>query len=160
MALFGAGLEDLWSWPPLFVSFGLISVTLTSVTSISMTYVLDAYFPAAAEALLLVNALKNIIAFGLLYGLPPWVAKVGYKAVSSRNAWYRRGTQLLIQMAVGFRRDGGYLLRNHCAWLCIDGIWEANPPLYLEQMANHFVVTHCFRAFNAWYHLPGILVES
>jgi MFS family permease len=90
MALFGAGLEEQWSWPGLFVSFGLISVTLTATSSISMTYILDAYYPAAAEALLLVNALKNIIAFGFIYAVSPWVSKVGFKAVSSPYLIRRR----------------------------------------------------------------------
>ncbi|KAJ9612972.1 hypothetical protein H2200_002913 [Cladophialophora chaetospira] len=81
-ALFGVGLADTWSWPGLFISFGLISVALTSISSICMTYVLDAYFPAAPEALLLVNALKNIITFGFLYAIFPWITAVGYKAVS------------------------------------------------------------------------------
>ncbi|OQV09744.1 hypothetical protein CLAIMM_13833 [Cladophialophora immunda] len=86
MALFGAGLEEKWSWPGLFVSFGLISVTLTATSSICMTYVLDAYYPAAAEALLLVNALKNIIAFGFIYAVSPWVSKVGFKAALGEMA--------------------------------------------------------------------------
>lgn len=56
----------------------------------------DCYFPVAPDALLLVNGLKNIVAFGMyiadlssfvaladdppgfLYGVVPWVTKVGY----------------------------------------------------------------------------------
>lgn len=45
-----------------------------------MTYVSDCYFPIAPDALLLVNGLKNIVAFGFLYGVVPWVMEVGYEA--------------------------------------------------------------------------------
>lgn len=45
-----------------------------------MTYVSDSYFPVAPDALLLVNGLKNIVAFGFLYGVVPWVMEVGYEA--------------------------------------------------------------------------------
>jgi hypothetical protein len=82
LALFGAAAEQLMPWPVLFVSFGLASVGLTAVPNICMTYVLDAYYPAAAESLLLVNGIKNVIAFGFLYGIFPWIAAVGYQKVS------------------------------------------------------------------------------
>jgi len=37
-----------------------------------MTYLSDCYLPVAPDALLLVNGLKNIVAFGFLYGIVPW----------------------------------------------------------------------------------------
>jgi len=37
-----------------------------------MTYVSDCYLPVAPDALLLVNGLKNVVAFGFLYGIVPW----------------------------------------------------------------------------------------
>jgi len=43
-----------------------------------MTYVSDCALPVNADALLLVNGLKNIVAFGFLYGVVPWVEQVGY----------------------------------------------------------------------------------
>jgi hypothetical protein len=38
----------------------------------------DAYLPVAPDALLLVNGLKNIVAFGFLHGVSDWVASAGY----------------------------------------------------------------------------------
>ncbi|KAK4889491.1 hypothetical protein LTR28_002761, partial [Elasticomyces elasticus] len=52
--VFGYGVQETLDWTSLF--FGYV----------------------AADALLLVNGLKNIVAFGFLYGVIPWVAKVGY----------------------------------------------------------------------------------
>lgn len=43
-----------------------------------MTYVSDCYLPVNADALELVNGLKNIVAFGFLYGVVPWVTETGY----------------------------------------------------------------------------------
>lgn len=36
------------------------------------------YLPIASDALLLINGLKNVAAFGFLYAIVPWVNKVGY----------------------------------------------------------------------------------
>jgi hypothetical protein len=44
-----------------------------------MAYVSDCALPVNSDALLLVNGLKNIVAFGFLYGVVPWVDKVGYR---------------------------------------------------------------------------------
>jgi hypothetical protein len=43
-----------------------------------MAYVSDVALPVNSDALLLVNGLKNIVAFGFLYGIVPWVEEVGY----------------------------------------------------------------------------------
>jgi hypothetical protein len=43
-----------------------------------MAYVSDCALPVNSDALLLVNGLKNIVAFGFLYGVIPWVEEVGY----------------------------------------------------------------------------------
>jgi hypothetical protein len=56
----------------------MVSVGLTFVPIATMTYVSDCYLPVNADALELVNGLKNIVAFGFLYGVVPWVTKDGY----------------------------------------------------------------------------------
>jgi hypothetical protein len=63
------------------------------IPTITMAYVSDCALPVNSDALLLVNGLKNIVAFGksvseayqpllnilgFLYGVVPWVDKVGY----------------------------------------------------------------------------------
>ncbi|KAH7126815.1 major facilitator superfamily domain-containing protein [Dendryphion nanum] len=77
--LFGYGVERTLSWVALFFGYGLISVALTATPTTTMAYVSDCALPVNSDALLLVNAgLKNIVAFGFLYGIVPWVQKVGY----------------------------------------------------------------------------------
>lgn len=55
----------------------MVSMGLTMVPIMTMVYVSDTYLPINADALLVVNGLKNIVVFGLLYGVVPWVSK-GY----------------------------------------------------------------------------------
>jgi hypothetical protein len=50
----------------------MISFGLCAVPTITMTYVSDILLPVAPDALLLINGLKNIVAFGFLYGIVPW----------------------------------------------------------------------------------------
>lgn len=56
----------------------MVAMGLTAVPVATMTYVSDCYLPVNADALLLVNGLKNIVAFGFLYGVVPWVTETGY----------------------------------------------------------------------------------
>lgn len=44
----------------------------------TLTYVSDCYLPVNMDALLLVNGLKNLVAFGFFYGVPEWVGAMGY----------------------------------------------------------------------------------
>jgi len=62
----------------LFFGYGLIAVALTATPTITLAYVSDCALPVNSDALLLVNGLKNIVAFGFLYGIVPWVSEVGY----------------------------------------------------------------------------------
>lgn len=50
----------------------------TQLPTITMAYVSDCALPVNSDALLLVNGLKNIVAFGFLYAVVPWVDEVGY----------------------------------------------------------------------------------
>lgn len=70
--LFGYGVGRDLGWASLFVGYGMISFGLCAVPTITMVYVSDCYLPVAPDALLLVNGLKNIVAFGFLYGIVPW----------------------------------------------------------------------------------------
>jgi hypothetical protein len=56
----------------------MISVSLTAVPTITLAYVSDCALVVNSDVLLLVNGLKNIVAFGFLYGVVPWVDEAGY----------------------------------------------------------------------------------
>ncbi|KAK4193224.1 protein HOL1 [Podospora australis] len=76
--LFGYGVERTRHWTSLFFGYGMVSFALTAVPTITMAYVSDCLLPVNSDALMLVNGSKNIVAFGFLYGIVPWVEEVGY----------------------------------------------------------------------------------
>lgn len=76
--VFGYGVARTLHWTALFFGNGMISVGLTAVPTMTLTYVSDSYLPVNEDALTIVIGLKNVVAFGFLYGVVPWVDKVGY----------------------------------------------------------------------------------
>ncbi|KAK4555268.1 hypothetical protein LTR86_007564 [Recurvomyces mirabilis] len=84
--VFGYGVQDTLNWTSLFFGYGMVAIGLTSVPVATMTYVSDCYLPVNADALLLVNGLKNIVAFGFLQGVVPWVTTAGYVSTFGTQA--------------------------------------------------------------------------
>jgi MFS family permease len=76
--VFGYGVQRTLHWTSLFFGYGMVSFALTAVPTITMAYVSDCLLPVNADALMLVNGTKNIVAFGFLYGIVPWVEQTGY----------------------------------------------------------------------------------
>ncbi|KAH8882511.1 MFS general substrate transporter [Thozetella sp. PMI_491] len=76
--VFGYGVEQTMHWTSMFFGYGMISVALTAVPTTTMAYVSDCVLPVNSDALMLVNGSKNIVAFGFLYGIIPWVEQAGY----------------------------------------------------------------------------------
>lgn len=81
LLMIGFACEQKLHWAIVYVGFGLVNVALTGTANIGMTYVMDSYFAIAPECLLLVNGLKNIVAFGFAYGAIPWSESQGYARV-------------------------------------------------------------------------------
>ncbi|KAJ9606384.1 hypothetical protein H2200_009345 [Cladophialophora chaetospira] len=80
LLMFGFGAQRSLHWAVLYIGYGLISI-VPAAASIAMTYVMDSYFEVAAEGLLVVNGIKNVVAYGFTYGFIPWTASVGYETV-------------------------------------------------------------------------------
>lgn len=76
--LFGYGMQNALPWISLFFGYGMISVSLTALPTITLAYASDCAYPVNSDVLLLINGLKNIVAFGFLYGVVPWVNNSGY----------------------------------------------------------------------------------
>ena len=56
--------------------------------------VIDSYYPVAFEALLLVNGLKNMFAFGFSYGVIPWLTRSGFQAAFGEMVGIQTGVVL------------------------------------------------------------------
>ena len=81
LLMFGFGAQRSWHWAILYVGYGMVSV-VPAAAIVAMTYAVDSYFEVAAEALLVINGFKAVVAFGFTYGLIPWTRRVGYATVS------------------------------------------------------------------------------
>ena len=104
---YGFGVDRQLHWAVPFIGYGLLSFGLTAIPSITMTYrtlmpsetfltlVLDSYLPVGYEAILLVNAFKQIFAFGFSYGVIPWVTLDGYAGAFGAMAGIQVGLMLL-----------------------------------------------------------------
>ncbi|KAK3072547.1 hypothetical protein LTR53_006646, partial [Teratosphaeriaceae sp. CCFEE 6253] len=102
---FGYGVAHTLHWTSLFFGYGMVAVGLTAVPVATMTYVSDCYLPVNADALMLVNGLKNIVAFGFLYGVVPWIMETGYvNAFGTQAGVYVAILMLAIPLALFGRR--------------------------------------------------------
>lgn len=77
--MYGFGAQYQMSWPIIFIGAGCVGVGLTAVANVSMTYAVDSYYPISAESLLVINGIKNILAFGMSTDGTLWIEKQGYK---------------------------------------------------------------------------------
>ena len=57
--------------------------------------VVDSYFPVAFEALVAVNAVKQLFAFGFSYGVIPWVTLDGFAGAFGAMAGIQAAVTLL-----------------------------------------------------------------
>lgn len=86
LLMFGFGASRHLHWIVIFIANGFIAVGVSNVATIGLAYVSESYFPVAPEALLLVNGLKNVIAFGYTYGISPWIVSSGFEKARPQKA--------------------------------------------------------------------------
>jgi hypothetical protein len=85
------GIAHTTSWAVPFLGTGLICFRMGALPTITMSYgnvtffpvlnnylVVDCYFPAAPELMLLIVGLKNVFGFGFGYAIIPWINASGY----------------------------------------------------------------------------------
>ena len=82
LLMIGFASQQKLHWAVIYIGFGFLSIALTASANIGMTYVMDSYYAIAPECLLLVNGLKNVVAFGFAYAAIPWSQSQGYARVS------------------------------------------------------------------------------
>jgi Major Facilitator Superfamily len=68
--------STVWVGPVAGMFF--INFAIACGPNVALTYVVDAYLPWAGEAMVTVNALKNLVAFGMSYGAIPWLQSAGW----------------------------------------------------------------------------------
>jgi hypothetical protein len=82
LLLWGGGLQDHLSPYVAISGAGITYGVLAAVPAVSVTYVVDCYRPLAGETVTIMTAFKNTFAFGLSFGVIPWLTQDGFLAVS------------------------------------------------------------------------------
>jgi MFS family permease len=77
LVVFGYTVAQRQSYVRPAVGQAIAAASLTLVPSVMLSYVVDSYPRISGEALVLVNASKNVVAFGLSKGAYSWMAKEG-----------------------------------------------------------------------------------
>ncbi|RFU31475.1 hypothetical protein B7463_g4869, partial [Scytalidium lignicola] len=82
LMLWGCGLGNHMASITAIAGSGITYAVLCAVPSIGMTYVVDSYRPLAGETMTVLTAFKNTFAFGLSFGVEPWINSDGYVKVA------------------------------------------------------------------------------
>ena len=69
---------------------GITYAILCAGAAISLTYVVDSYRAVAGEGATVLIAFRNSFAFGISFGVFPWVEMDGFNKVSQSMAWSSR----------------------------------------------------------------------
>jgi hypothetical protein len=91
--LWGFGFGKQLSPYMAIVGTGIFYHVLCAASSITKIYIVDCYRPITGEAIILIQAFRNTFAFGLTFGIFPWIERNGTEAVSLTPVpafeWYR-----------------------------------------------------------------------
>ncbi|MCJ1281620.1 hypothetical protein MMC26_000940 [Xylographa opegraphella] len=79
--MFGIGLNNGSSWPVVAIGYGLASFGTLPASSLSLTYLTDAYTEIVGDALVGVTFTRNLLATIFVFVLTPWIANMGIKNV-------------------------------------------------------------------------------
>ncbi|KAJ5629025.1 major facilitator superfamily domain-containing protein [Penicillium lividum] len=75
--MFGLGLSRGAPWPVLAVGSALCAFGNAPASSVSLTYITDAYGEIVADSLVGVSFMRNLFATALVFSLSPWIEGVG-----------------------------------------------------------------------------------
>ncbi|KAJ5444328.1 uncharacterized protein N7458_008200 [Penicillium daleae] len=77
--LFGLGLAYGVHWSCLAIGFGVFGFTISSVSGVSLSYLMDSYQDIIGDALVGVIFMRNIISVIILFVITPWVNGMGMR---------------------------------------------------------------------------------
>jgi len=73
----GICLQNDLSWAGMAIGWAMLNIALTASANVMLTYAVDCYPWRAAHIGVVVNTLKNLVAFGVGYSVTPWLEAVG-----------------------------------------------------------------------------------
>lgn len=78
LAMFGAVTQYEKHWIAALIGQAMVNFGSIVAGNITYTYLADVYMERADAALVVINGLKNLSAFGLVYSATPWNTGSGY----------------------------------------------------------------------------------
>jgi hypothetical protein len=78
LVMFGAVIEYKKHWIAALIGQFMVNFGTIVAGNIAYTYMADIYMERADAALVVLNGLKNLTAFGLVYAATPWNSTSGY----------------------------------------------------------------------------------
>lgn len=78
LVMFGAVVEYKKHWIAALIGQFMVNFGTIVAGNITYTYIADIYMERADAALVVLNGLKNLTAFGLVYAANPWNTASGY----------------------------------------------------------------------------------
>lgn len=79
LLLWGVGAAQGLPWPALVVAMALLGFNNATGAAVAVAYAVDCYREAAAEALVVVVAVRNTMSFAIGYGINPWIEGMGLR---------------------------------------------------------------------------------
>jgi hypothetical protein len=141
LLMFGFGSERKLHWAVIFVGYGFINV-VNGAASIAMTYVMDSYFEVAAECLLMINGMKNVVAFGFTYGFIPWTVSAGYETVRALMD-FALLSEIIANQSTGLWSHGGHLAGGNAHGYSPLLVWCHGTKLHYHEVEGYILVMLC-----------------
>lgn len=110
---------------------GILYAILCAGATVTFTYVVDSYRSIAGEAVSILIAFRNTMAFGLSFAIFPWFEKDGFIKVSLQC--------LKRHWALSFRRVYGDISTLHTDTFCSlgHGLYDPDPGAHFSSGYSH-----------------------
>ncbi|AOW00533.1 major facilitator superfamily domain-containing protein [Yarrowia lipolytica] len=100
LVLWGVGAATHVHWFGLIMAMGLIGGCGTLAATASVSYAIDSYREVASDSMATVIVIRNLMSFGIGYGITPWLANQGYGKTFGEGAGVCAGCGLVFLVFV------------------------------------------------------------
>ncbi|KAG5361859.1 putative MFS-type transporter [Yarrowia sp. C11] len=95
LILWGVGAANNVHWFGLIMAMGLIGGCGTLAATASVSYAIDSYREVASDSMATVIVIRNLMSFGIGYGITPWLENQGYAKTFGEGAGVCAGCGLV-----------------------------------------------------------------
>ncbi|KAG5358613.1 putative MFS-type transporter [Yarrowia sp. B02] len=102
LVLWGVGAANNVHWFGLVMAMGLIGGTGTLAATAAVSYAIDSYREVASDSMATVIVIRNLMSFGIGYGITPWLTNQGYGKTFGEAAGVCAGCALIFLVFVAY----------------------------------------------------------